>query len=64
MNRSEYLAMKWLHGIARWFADELGVCGTLHEVMVVTRIDEYKPSEKSPTLCTIQQLYLEAVLGD
>ena len=44
-------------------ADELGLCGTLHEVTLVTAIDEYKLSEKSPILGAIQQRYLEAVRG-
>jgi branched-chain amino acid aminotransferase len=44
-------------------ADELGVCGTLHEVTLVSAIDEYKLSEKSPILGAIQQRYLEAVRG-
>ncbi|MBX3329364.1 MAG: aminotransferase class IV [Nitrospira sp.] len=44
-------------------ADELGVCGTLHEVTLVTTIDEYQLSEKSPILSAVQQRYLEAVRG-
>jgi len=44
-------------------ADELGVCGTLHEITLVTAIDEYQMSEKSPILSTIQRRYLEAVRG-
>jgi len=44
-------------------ADELGVCGTLHEVTLVTSIDEYTLPEKSPILGAIQQRYLEAVRG-
>jgi branched-chain amino acid aminotransferase len=44
-------------------ADELGVCGTLHEVTLVATIDGYQLSEKSPILSAIQQRYLEAVRG-
>ncbi|UVT16958.1 MAG: aminotransferase class IV [Nitrospira sp.] len=44
-------------------ADELAVCGTLHEVTLVTTIDDYKLSEKSPILGAIQRRYLDAVRG-
>lgn len=44
-------------------ADELGVCGTLHELTLVSAIDEYQLSEKSPILSAVQQRYLEAVRG-
>lgn len=44
-------------------ADELGVCGTLHEITLVASIDGYALPEKSPILGTIQQRYLDAVRG-
>lgn len=44
-------------------ADELGICGTIHEVTLVTKIDGYALSEKSPILGAIQQRYLEAARG-
>ena len=44
-------------------ADELGICGTIHEITLVTKIDGYALSEKSPVLGAIQQRYLEAVRG-
>lgn len=44
-------------------ADELGVCGTLHEVTSVTAIDGFTLSEKSPILSAIQRRYLDAVRG-
>ncbi|MBX3301849.1 MAG: aminotransferase class IV [Nitrospira sp.] len=44
-------------------ADELGVCGTLHEVTLITSIDEYTLPEKSPILSAIQKRYIEAVRG-
>ncbi len=44
-------------------ADELGICGTIHEVTLITKIDGYALSEKSPILGAIQQRYLEAVRG-
>lgn len=44
-------------------ADELAVCGTLHEVTLVTSIDEHTLPEKSPILSAIQTRYMEAVRG-
>jgi branched-chain amino acid aminotransferase len=44
-------------------ADELAVCGTLHEVTLVTSIDGFTLSEKSPGLTAIQRRYLDAVRG-
>lgn len=44
-------------------ADELAVCGTLHEVTLVTSIDEYRLPEKSPILSAIQERYMEAIRG-
>ncbi|GKS58911.1 branched chain amino acid aminotransferase [Nitrospira sp.] len=44
-------------------ADEIGVCGTLHELTLATHIDGFPLSEKSPVLSAIQNRYLEAVRG-
>ncbi|BCA54127.1 branched chain amino acid aminotransferase [Nitrospira sp. KM1] len=44
-------------------ADEIGVCGTLHEVTLATSIDGFALSEKSPILSTVQRRYLDAVRG-
>lgn len=44
-------------------ADELALCGTLHEVTLATSIDEYTLDEKSPILRAIQKRYMEAVRG-
>jgi branched-chain amino acid aminotransferase len=44
-------------------ADELGVCGTLHEVTLVTSIEGFALSEKSPILGALQRRYLDAVRG-
>jgi branched-chain amino acid aminotransferase len=44
-------------------ADELGLCGTLHEVTLITAIDGQDLSEKAPVLGAIQRRYLEAVRG-
>jgi len=44
-------------------ADEIGVCGTLHEVTLATSIDGLALSEKSPILSAIQRRYLDAVRG-
>lgn len=44
-------------------ADEIGVCGTLHEVTLATSIEGMALSEKSPILSAIQRRYLDAVRG-
>jgi branched-chain amino acid aminotransferase len=44
-------------------ADEIGVCGTLHEVTLATSIEGLALSEKSPILSSIQRRYLDAVRG-
>jgi branched-chain amino acid aminotransferase len=44
-------------------AEEIAVCGTLHEVTLATHIDGFSLSEKSPILRAIQNRYLEAVRG-
>jgi len=44
-------------------ADELAICGTLHEITVATSIDGFALSEKSPILGAIQRRYLDAVRG-
>jgi len=44
-------------------ADEIALCGTLHEVTVATEIDGVSLTEKSPILSAIQDRYLEAVRG-
>jgi branched-chain amino acid aminotransferase len=44
-------------------ADEIGVCGTLHEVTLATSIEGLALSEKSPILSAIQRRYLDAVRG-
>ena len=44
-------------------ADEIGICGTLSEVTLVTSIEGLALSEKSPILGAIQRRYLDAVRG-
>ena len=44
-------------------ADEIGVCGTLHEVTLAHTIEGFPLSEKSPILGAVQRRYLEAVRG-
>lgn len=44
-------------------ADEIGVCGTLHEVTLATSIEGFPLSEKSPILGAIQSRFLDAVRG-
>ena len=44
-------------------ADEIGVCGTLHEVTLATSIEGFALSEKSPILSALQRRYLDAVRG-
>ena len=44
-------------------AEEIAVCGTLHEVTLATHIDGFSLSEKSPILRAIQHRFLEAVRG-
>ena len=44
-------------------ADELAICGTLHEITLATSIDGFGLSEKSPILGSIQRRYLDAVRG-
>ena len=44
-------------------ADEVAICGTLHEITLATSIEGFALSEKSPILSTIQRRYLDAVRG-
>jgi branched-chain amino acid aminotransferase len=44
-------------------ADEIGVCGTLHEVTLATSIEGLALPQKSPILSAIQRRYLDAVRG-
>lgn len=44
-------------------ADEIGICGTLCEITIVTAIERLSLSEKSPIISAIQQRYLDAVRG-
>lgn len=44
-------------------ADEIGVCGTLHEVTLAHTIEGFALSEKSPILGAVQRRYLDAVRG-
>ena len=44
-------------------ADEIGVCGTLHEITLASAIEGFTLSEKSPILSAIQRRYFDAVRG-
>jgi branched-chain amino acid aminotransferase len=44
-------------------ADEIGVCGTLHEVALASSIEGFPLPEKSPILGALQNRYLDAVRG-
>jgi branched-chain amino acid aminotransferase len=44
-------------------ADEIGLCGTLHEVIVASAIEGLPLSEKSPILSALQRRYFDAVRG-
>lgn len=44
-------------------ADELAICGTLHEVTLITSIEGLPLQEKLPLLGALQQRYLDAVRG-
>lgn len=44
-------------------ADEIGVCGTLHEVALASSIEGVPLPEKSPILGALQNRYLDAVRG-
>ena len=44
-------------------ADEIGLCGTLHEVTLVSTIEGLALSEKSPILSTLQRRYFDVVRG-
>jgi branched-chain amino acid aminotransferase len=44
-------------------ADEIALCGTLHEVILVESIESFALSEKSPILGALQRRYLDAVRG-
>lgn len=44
-------------------ADEIGLCGTLHELPVAKSIERLPLSESSPVLCALQARYLDAVRG-
>jgi branched-chain amino acid aminotransferase len=44
-------------------ADEIGLCGTLHEVILASSIEGLALSEKSPILSALQRRYFDAVRG-
>jgi branched-chain amino acid aminotransferase len=44
-------------------ADEIGLCGTLHEVILASSIEGLALSEKSPILGALQRRYFDAVRG-
>jgi branched-chain amino acid aminotransferase len=44
-------------------ADELALCGTLHEITLIKSIESFQLSEKSLVLGTLQARLLDAVRG-
>lgn len=44
-------------------SDEIGLCGTLHELPVATSIEQLPLSKESPILRSLQSRYLDAVRG-